>query len=68
MALGKNFRRKIELSSDSLELQKYLHGEEITVDCKNGWAVVTVSGCSVGGVKVVNGKAKNHYPKGLRTL
>jgi NOL1/NOP2/fmu family ribosome biogenesis protein len=51
-----------------LELQKYLHGEEITVNCPNGWAVVTVNGCSVGGVKVVNGKAKNHYPKGLRTL
>lgn len=68
MALGKNFKRKIELAPDSEEIKKYLHGEEITADCENGWAVVTVCGCTVGGVKVVSGRAKNHYPKGLRSL
>ena len=68
MALGKNFKRKIELSPNSEELKKYLHGEEIEVECENGWAVITVCGCPVGGVKVVNGKGKNHYPKGLRRL
>lgn len=67
MAMGKAFKRKIDLSPDSEELKKYLHGEEINVDCENGWAVVTVSGCAVGGAKVVSGIAKNHYPKGLRT-
>lgn len=67
MAMGKDFKRKIELSADSDELKKYLHGEEFETDSENGWAVVTVNGCSVGGVKVVNGRAKNHYPKGLRT-
>ncbi len=67
MAMGKDFKRKINLSAESEEIKKYLHGEEIEVDCENGWAVVTVDGCSVGGVKVVNGRAKNHYPKGLRT-
>ena len=66
MSLGKNFKRKIELSADSELLSKYLHGEEIEVCCENGWAVVMVNGCAVGGVKVVNGIAKNHYPKGLR--
>ena len=66
MGLGKTFKRKIELSADGEEIKKYLHGEEISADCTNGWAVVTVNGCSVGGVKVVNGIAKNHYPKGLR--
>lgn len=66
MAYGKDFIRKIELSENSEEIKKYLHGEEIKADCKNGWAVVTVNGCSVGGAKVVNGNAKNHYPKGLR--
>lgn len=66
MAMGKYFKRKIELSPDSEEIKKYLHGEEISADCKNGWAVVTVNGCSVGGAKIVNGRAKNHYPKGLR--
>ena len=67
MALGSNFKRIINLSSDSDEIKKYLHGEEFEADCQNGWAVVTVDGCTTGGVKVVNGRAKNHYPKGLRT-
>lgn len=67
MALGTEFRRKIELSADSEELKKYLHGEEFETNCPNGWAVVIVDGCTVGGVKVSNGRAKNHYPKGLRT-
>ncbi len=66
MALGNQFKRKIPLESNSPELKKYLHGDEIDVNCENGWAVITVNGCTVGGVKVVNGKAKNHYPKGLR--
>ena len=67
MAMGRDFKRKIELSADSDEIRKFLHGEEFETDCSNGWAVVTVNGCSVGGVKVVSGRAKNHYPKGLRT-
>ncbi len=66
MAMGDKFIRKIELSPDSEEMRKYLHGEEIEVECENGWAVITTNGCSVGGVKVVQGRAKNHYPKGLR--
>ena len=57
---------KIELRADSEEIKRYLHGEEIHADCENGWAVVTVDGCAVGGAKVSGGKAKNHYPKGLR--
>ncbi len=66
MAMGKDFKRKIDLAPDSEEIKKYLHGEEFATSCENGWAVVTVCGCSVGGVKVVSGRAKNHYPKGLR--
>lgn len=67
MAMGKGFKRKINLTVDSENVKKYLHGEEISVDCPNGWAVVMVDGCSLGGAKVSNGRAKNHYPKGLRT-
>ena len=67
MAMGTFFKRKIDLAPDSIEIKKYLHGEEFETECQNGWAVVTVCGCSVGGVKVVSGRAKNHYPKGLRT-
>ena len=66
MAMGDKFKRKIDLDPDSDKMKKYLHGEEIDVDCDNGWAVITTKGCSVGGVKVVSGRAKNHYPKGLR--
>lgn len=66
MAMGQNFRRKIDLMPDSEEVKKYLRGEEFDTDCENGWAVVTVCGCTLGGVKVVSGRAKNHYPKGLR--
>lgn len=68
MAMGRQFKRRIELPPDSPELDRYLRGEEIPVECENGWAVITTAGCSVGGVKVVNGRAKNHYPKGLRKL
>lgn len=66
MALGKQFKRKIELKCDEAQVTKYLHGEEISTDCPNGWAVVIVDGCALGGAKIVNGTAKNHYPKGLR--
>lgn len=65
-SLGNNFKRKINLTADGAEISKYLHGEEIDCDCENGWAVVTVDGFALGGAKVVNKKAKNHYPKGLR--
>ncbi len=66
MGMGKSFKRKIELSPESNELKRYLHGEEFETDCPNGWAVVMVDGCALGGAKAVNGRAKNHYPKGLR--
>ena len=66
MALGRKFKRKINLPLGSEGLVKYLHGEEFDTDTQNGWASVMVDGAPLGGVKVVNGKAKNHYPKGLR--
>ena len=66
MGLGKNFKRKIELTANDERTKKYLHGEEIDTDLPNGWAAVTVDGCTTGGAKISNGKAKNHYPKGLR--
>ena len=65
-ALGHLFKRKINFTPDNPLLHKYLKGEEIPVECQNGWAVITVDGFALGGVKVVNGVAKNHYPKGLR--
>ncbi len=66
MAYADLFKNKIELSAD--ELKKYLHGEEISKDLsgKKGYGVVTVNGYAVGGVKIVNNRLKNLYPKGLR--
>ncbi len=68
MAMGKQFRKKIPLELDDPRLAAYLRGEEVAVDCENGWAVIMLDGCPLGGVKVSQGKAKNHYPKGLRLL
>lgn len=68
-ALGKHFRIKLNLSPDSKELPAYLHGETVdAVGLPNGYGVTTVLGAPIGGIKVVNGVAKNHYPKGLRSL
>ena len=66
MAAGQQFKRRIELSLENPDLIRYLRGEEIAADCDNGWAVVTVCDCAIGGAKVSGGRAKNHYPKGLR--
>lgn len=66
MAMGNKFKRKINLDPNSEDIIKYLHGEEIRVNCNNGWASVAVCGVCIGGAKVSNGIAKNHYPKGLR--
>ena len=67
-ALGKHFKRKVELSSDSPEAVAYLSGEMIETDLKNGWCAVLIDGCPAGGGKIVDGKVKNHYPKGLRLI
>jgi len=61
------FERKINLNLDDDRVNAYLHGEEIETDLKNGWCVVAIEGLAIGGGKVTDGRAKNHYPKGLRT-
>ena len=67
-AYGRRFRRRLDLQEGDPRLESYLHGEEIPAPgLEDGWAVVTVSGCPLGGIKVSRGVAKNHYPKGLRT-
>jgi NOL1/NOP2/fmu family ribosome biogenesis protein len=73
-ACGADFKLKIRLSSESDKAKRYLRGEEIAVDGlldsadgeQSGWAAVLIDGCAVGGAKVSDGVAKNHYPKGLR--
>lgn len=46
-------------------LSAYLAGETFELD-GDGYKVVTVCGITLGLIKVANGTAKNHYPKGLR--
>ena len=63
-ALGKNFKNKICLDVEDERLTDYINGYEITVpEAKNGFAVITVNGAPLGGVKVSSGACKNHYLK-----
>ncbi len=67
-AYGSRFQNTLPLAADSPDVRAYLHGEEIAApNTPDGFAAVLVDGIPVGGVKVSSGRAKNHYPKGLRT-
>lgn len=69
-AYGHLFCRQLHLTCNDPRIAQYLRGEEI--DCpelqneKNGYACVFFEGAPLGGGKCVNGRLKNHYPKGLR--
>lgn len=65
-AYGNNFKNKIELELDDKRVEQYLKGNEIECEAKNGFACLLVSSVPLGGGKVVQGKLKNYYPKGLR--
>ena len=67
-AYAELFTRKVELSGESERMERYLSGEEIEAppDISDGWCVITYRGAAVGGGKIVSGRIKNHYPKGLR--
>jgi NOL1/NOP2/sun family putative RNA methylase len=67
-AYGASFRRRLELPLDDPRVAAYLHGDTVKTDLPNGWAVVTVEGYPLGGIKVSDHTAKNHYPKGLRKM
>ena len=54
-----------DLSSDSAEIGKYMHGETIPSHVK-GWCLVRVDGYGIGWGKGDKTVLKNHYPKGLR--
>ena len=59
----------VDFDADSAEIKAYLHGEEITVPADiKGYSAVCVSGMTTGFGKASNGRLKNKYPKGLRTL
>ncbi|MBP5242443.1 MAG: RsmF rRNA methyltransferase first C-terminal domain-containing protein, partial [Clostridia bacterium] len=53
---------------DRAACEKYLRGETVQSDVKNGWCLVTIDGYSLGWGKATGGTVKNHYPKGLRII
>ena len=61
-------KRCVDLAPDDKALAAFLHGEEIEAQCENGFAAVCCAGIVTGFGKVSNGRLKNRYPKGLRTL
>lgn len=59
----------IDLDVNSEDIKKFLHGEEIAVESGvKGYTAVCVNGITSGFGKASNGRLKNKYPKGLRSL
>ncbi len=61
------FKNKISLSLNSVELSKYLRGETFIGDEK-GYVAICVDNNPIGWGKGSDGIIKNHYPKYLRLL
>lgn len=55
-----------DFAPDAPQLRAYLSGESFACDGKNGFRVLTVAHLPLGLIKITDGTAKNHYPKGLR--
>ncbi len=53
--------------ADSPEIARYLAGHDLPYNRSNGWVLVTVDGYALGWGKGVNGRLKNHFPRGLRS-
>jgi NOL1/NOP2/fmu family ribosome biogenesis protein len=71
MAFGTAFVSKCVLDAKESAVERYLAGEEIDVpDTSNGLCAVCLTmgdaQIPLGGGKLVNGRLKNYYPKGLR--
>lgn len=66
-AFGAAFKNKEELALSDKRVKEYLFGLEIEAKtAKEGYCAITVEGFPLGGGKVVGGRIKNKYPKGLR--
>jgi len=50
------------------DCKAYIHGDTFPWDVPDGFYIVTYDKQNLGYVKVVQGTAKNHYPKGLRRV
>ncbi len=62
----------LDFSAVDPRVDQYLHGLEISVtaeeagEIRGGFVIVSCDGAALGLGKYVNGRVKNHYPKGLR--
>jgi NOL1/NOP2/fmu family ribosome biogenesis protein len=68
-AYGTRFRARLSLQNGDPRVAAYLRGEEIAAPelaGKSGFAALLYEGAPLGGGKAVDGRLKNHYPKGLR--
>lgn len=61
--------QSVDLNVNDREIKAFLHGEEIDVSNElKGYCAVCVNGMTLGFGKASNGRLKNKYPKGLRSL
>ncbi len=56
--------RVVDLMPGEARLDAYLHGEVLASEGEDGWVLVCVDGFGLGWGKRVQGRLKNHYPKG----
>lgn len=56
----------VNLAADSDEIAAYWQGLDLPAAGPDGWLLVAVDGFVLGWGKRVNGRIKNHYPRGLR--
>ncbi len=62
-------KSSVDFDVNSAEIKAFLHGEEIAVPQNiKGYTAVCTNGIVTGFGKASNGRLKNKYPKGLRTL
>ncbi|UFJ39405.1 RsmB/NOP family class I SAM-dependent RNA methyltransferase [Brevibacillus humidisoli] len=57
-----------DFHADDPLLLRYLRGESLPHEAKNGWTLIRVDTFSLGWAKQSDRQLKNHYPKGLRWL
>ncbi len=65
---GEEFTNSISLAADDERIKRYLKGETINVDGKDGWALICVNSYPLGWGKLNNGTLKNKYLAGWRLM
>jgi NOL1/NOP2/sun family putative RNA methylase len=69
LALGlkaEDARQVLDIEAASAQTLGYLRGEVLDWTGEDGWVLVCVDGYPLGWGRGVQGKLKNHYPRGLR--